>query len=138
MIKRSKQRRGAVAVEFAVVAPIFLLLVFALFEFARLLMLQQALTDASREGCRIAGLASSVSTAEVEETVRSYLQSVVGDAASDAATVHVTLPSSLQGVPSGTDLTVGVEIRYADVSWLPLGYLDSNSKISAEARRKRE
>ena len=126
------------AVEFAVVAPVFFLLVFGLFEFGRLVMVQQALTNAAREGCRAAGLASSVSTSNIDSAVRSYLQSVVGNAASDAAKVRVTMPSSLQGVPSGTDLTVGVEINYADVSWLPLGYLGPNSTISAEARRKRE
>ena len=51
-----KKRRGAAAVEFAVVAPIFLLLVFGMIEYGRMVMVQQVLTNASREGARCAVL----------------------------------------------------------------------------------
>ena len=78
-VSMSTPPTGAVTVEFAVVAPVFLLLAFGLFEFGRLLMVQQALTNATREGCRAAGLASSVSTSNVDTAVRNYLQSVVGN-----------------------------------------------------------
>ena len=120
------------------VAPLFLLLVFGLFEFGRMLMVHQALTNATREGCRAAGLASSIDTSKVDSAVRNYLDSVVGDKAADAALVRVTMPSSLNGVPSGTDLIVGVEVDFKDVSWLPIGYLGRTAVISSEARRKRE
>jgi Flp pilus assembly protein TadG len=138
MSKSPKNRRGAVAVEFAMVAPLFLFLVFGLFEFGRMLMLHQALTNATREGCRAAGLASCIDTSRVDSAVRDYLASVVGDNAADAAIVRVTMPSSLNGVTSGTDLTVGVEVDFKDVSWLPIGHLRSTAVISSEARRKRE
>ena len=54
-----KKRRGAAAVEFAVVAPIFLLLVFGMIEYGRMVMVQQVLTNASREGARVAVLDGS-------------------------------------------------------------------------------
>ncbi len=46
------QRLGAAAVEFAIVAPLFFMLVFGCIEFGRALMVQQILTNASRVGAR--------------------------------------------------------------------------------------
>ncbi len=40
-------------VEFAIVAPIFFLLIFGMIEFGRVVMVQQLLTNASREGARL-------------------------------------------------------------------------------------
>ena len=45
----------------------------------------------------------------------------------------MTMPSTLENIASGTDLTVSVEVDYRDVSWLPLGYLGENSTLSAAA-----
>ena len=42
--------RGVAAVEFALVAPLFLLFLFGMIEFGRMVMVQQVLTNASREG----------------------------------------------------------------------------------------
>src|SRR5262245_57058974 len=51
-----RNRRAAAAVEFAVVAPIFLLLVFGMIEYGRMVMVYQIVTNASREGARAAVL----------------------------------------------------------------------------------
>ncbi len=45
--------------EFAVVAPVFLLLVFGMIEYGRMVMVQQVITNASREGARVAVLDGS-------------------------------------------------------------------------------
>ena len=50
-----KNRLAAAAVEFAVVAPVFLLLVFGMIEYGRMVMVYQILTNASREGARVGG-----------------------------------------------------------------------------------
>ena len=52
-----RKKRGAAVVEFAIVAPLFILLVFGMIEFGRMVMVQQVLTNASREGARLAVLA---------------------------------------------------------------------------------
>ncbi len=44
-----RNRRGAAAVEFAIVAPVFFLLVFGMIEYGRMVMVQQVITNASRE-----------------------------------------------------------------------------------------
>jgi Flp pilus assembly protein TadG len=122
-------RSGVAAVEFALVAPIFFLLVFGLIEFGRMMMVQQSLTNAAREGSRVAILSTTKDGAAVEERMRDYLQSVLANAASGE--VRVIVPGNLNTVTSGATLTVSVEVDYLDVSWVPLGYLGLNPTIAA-------
>jgi Flp pilus assembly protein TadG len=137
-MSNKRSRRGAAAVEFAIVAPVFFLLALGLVEIGRMVMLQQSLTNAAREGCRVAGLASSIDSRLIETRVRGYLQSVVGATATDAAKVRITAPATLANVPSETDLVVAVQLTYADATWLPLNLVGLNPTIAAEVRRKRE
>ena len=135
--KPPTSRRGATTVEFAIVAPIFLLLVFGLIEFGRMMMVQQSLTNAAREGCRTAVLATTVNSSEVEGAVRDYLQSVMSNA-SNTDEVRVTVPVSLAATASRTELTVEIDVDYSDVSWLPLGYMGLNPTIHASQTCRRE
>ena len=134
---RTRRHRGVAAVEFALVAPVFLLLMFALIEMARMMMVEQSLTNAAREGCRTAVLATTTNSSDVESAVRDYLRSVTSNA-HNADKVRVTTPTGLSGTPSGADVTVAVEVNYTDVSWLPLGYLGLNPTIAAEQTGQRE
>jgi Flp pilus assembly protein TadG len=130
-------RSGVAAVEFALVAPVFLLLVFAFFEFGRMLMVQQSLTNAAREGCRAAVLATTVNSSDVDKAVRDYLQSITSKA-TNTGTVRVTVPAGLADCAAGTELTVAVQVDYKDVTWIPLGYLGLNPTIHAEQTSRRE
>lgn len=47
-----RKQRGAAAVKFAASAPVFVLLLFGMIEFGRMVMVQQMLTNATREGAR--------------------------------------------------------------------------------------
>ena len=47
-------RRGAAVTEFAIVAPVFFMMVIGFIEFGRALMVQQVLINASRVGARMA------------------------------------------------------------------------------------
>ena len=59
-LARSAARdRGAAAVEFALLLPVLLLLVFGIIDFGRALNAQITLTQAAREGARIAALGES-------------------------------------------------------------------------------
>ena len=64
---RSAERsRGQALVEFALVIPIFLLLLFGLVDFGRVVFAQQAITQGAREGARmalVAALDPTISTA---------------------------------------------------------------------------
>ena len=130
-------RSGVTTVEFAIVAPIFLMLVFGLIEFGRMMMVQQSLTNAAREGCRTAVLATTINSSDVEAAVRDYLQSVMSNAA-NTEEVRVTVPAGLAATASGTEVTVAIDVDYSDVSWLPLGYLGLNPTIAASQTGQRE
>ena len=68
-------RSGVAATEFAIVAPLFLLLVIGILELGRALMVQQVLINASRVGARQA-ITLGATTAEVESAVEDYAASV--------------------------------------------------------------
>jgi len=105
-----RNRRGAAVVEFAVVAPIFVALVLGMIEFGRALMVQQTLTNASREGARVAvleGATASEVTAAVEERLTTI----------DGATV--TCNPDPAAAAYGDSITVTVSVPFNGVSWLP-------------------
>jgi Flp pilus assembly protein TadG len=56
MARNARRERGAAAVEFALLLPLLLLLVFGLIDFGRALNAQITLTQAAREGARVDAL----------------------------------------------------------------------------------
>jgi Flp pilus assembly protein TadG len=132
-------RRGATVIEFAIVAPVMFLAVFGLIEMGRMLMIQQALTNAAREACREAALVTTTTTEEVDSVVRTYLQSVVSNVG-DVDKVRVTVaPDTLASLASGTSVSVGVQVSFADVSWVP-GFVFGGDDlvISGRSTKRRE
>ena len=127
--RRMSRRRGASTVELAVVAPVLFLLVFGVIELGRMVMVQQALTNAAREGCRTATLASTLNSLDAETACRDYLGSVIAGAA-NPSTVAVTVnPTSLTGITPGTAITVDTSVNFSDVSWLPSNFLNLSSGL---------
>ncbi|MFH1919179.1 MAG: TadE/TadG family type IV pilus assembly protein [Planctomycetota bacterium] len=119
-------------VEFAVVAPILFLLVFGIIEFGRLVMVEQILTNASREGARRAILEQST-VAGVETTVSDYL---TGSSVS-GATVTVT-PDPLNQVGFGDLVTVTVAVTFDQVSWLPASRFLSGTNLTTQSAMRAE
>jgi Flp pilus assembly protein TadG len=58
-VRRTRRDRGAVAVEFALLFPILLMLVFGMIDFGRALNAQITITQASRTGARLAAVGSA-------------------------------------------------------------------------------
>ncbi len=114
-------------VEFAVVAPLLILLVIGIIEFGRLLMVQQILTNASREGARRA-VVENVTVGEVEDVVRDYA------AACSLSGVNVTVsPDPLTLVGFGDPVTVTVSVPYSQVAWLPSSWFLSGGTATASS-----
>ena len=112
------RRRGATCVEMALVAPVIFLIVFASFEFSRVLMVKQALTNSAREGCRVATLGTTQNVSTVDAEVRQYLKRCFANY-SDPELVKVTVtPTNLADAPPGTEVVTEVEVRFSEVSWL--------------------
>lgn len=55
----TRKEKGAVAVEFALVLPVFLMLVLGIFEFGRAFNIQVSLSEAARESARYAAVRSA-------------------------------------------------------------------------------
>lgn len=103
-----KGQKGSVAVEFALVLPVFLLLLFAVIELGSAWYYKQMLVSASREGARMASLLndSTNGSAQVVSTVKSYLTqsgfpgspsvSVTGADGAAGTTVQVVASSNYQ------------------------------------------
>ena len=130
-----KNRRGAAVVEFAIVAPVFFLLVFGMIEYGRMVMVQQILTNASREGARFAVVQSTNNTTAVQDVVTDYLQSA---SIGGTPTVSVDWPAS-GGSSSSEPVTVTVSIQFGQVSWLPSPmFVDSTMPLTAVSVMRRE
>jgi Flp pilus assembly protein TadG len=119
-------------VEFAIVAPLFFLLVFGMIEFGRMVMVQQVLTNASREGARRAVL-SGVSDTDVEATVENYLANAsISGATVTVATQAPTPPDTAEA------RIVTVTIPFNQVSWLPTPIFLGSNTLSASTTMRRE
>jgi len=70
--RRDRDQRGAVVVEFALIVPMLLLIVFGILDFGYMLNRNTIVSNASRDGARTASLDGSF--ADICTTVRSELQ----------------------------------------------------------------
>lgn len=104
----ANRERGAAAVEFALILPLLVMLVFGIVEFSILYNRQQGLHAAAREGARVAALPTSTQTV-IRDKVRDALDGVLPDPsdASISISPNSTRPCDLQ--PSGTRVVVNVE-----------------------------
>lgn len=137
-VLRTRRRRGASVVEFALVAPVLLLVVFAMVEFGRAIMVQQALTNAAREGARTASLRTTLTVLPVYGSVYRSLHGVFS--ASDGfSPVAVTVtPYDLSGVPSGTPIQVSLSVDARHVTWLPQAIAQFRGDLRATSIYARE
>ncbi|NOZ40505.1 MAG: pilus assembly protein [Planctomycetes bacterium] len=125
-------RRGAATVEFAIVAPVFILFVLGIVEYGRAMMVQQLLTNATREGARRA-VVQGVTATEASDIVESMLS----NAGVTGAEVTVT-PTSLATIGHGSPLTVSASVLYDDVNWLPVPRFLGSTMMTAQAVMRRE
>ena len=127
-----RARTGAAAVEFAAVAPLFVLLILGLIEFGRMVVVQQVITNASREGARQAAM---------ENTTTSGIVSGIGDfltsSSVNGATVTVS-PGSLGDAEYGDPVSVTVDVGFDQVSWIPDPIFLSGVNLSATTVMRRE
>lgn len=128
----ARTRRGAAVVEFAIIAPLIFLFVFGIIEFGRLVMVQQVLTNASREGARRAVVRETT-----DADVRSTVEDMLDDSQIDGATVTVT--TTLATPPDSADMkTVTIAIPFESVSWLPTPLFLNGTTLNASTTMRQE
>ncbi|MFH5804451.1 TadE/TadG family type IV pilus assembly protein [Alienimonas sp. DA493] len=118
-------RCGAATVEFALVAPLFLLLILGIIEFGRMLMVQQILTNATREGARRAVIEGATA-----EEVRTLVDRYLSNASVSGSTVTVT-PHELGYLGFGDSVTVEATVPFDSVSWTPSPWFLGGSTLRA-------
>lgn len=129
-----RRRRGASAVEFAVVAPVFFMLIFGMFEFGRMLMVQQVLTNGARSGARVAVIDGATAT-EVTSKVQEYLRG----GSINGSDVNITLdPSNPAQSDTGDAVTVQLSVPFEKVSWLPTPWFLKDRTLRAHSTMRRE
>ena len=104
MMKRLKGQRGAALLETAITLPLILLVSVSIFEFGRAYQTWQVLTNAAREGARIACLPDYTDT-QVTTTVTNYMNGGRLNGASAAISV-------VRNVPFGGTTASRVTVNY--------------------------
>lgn len=123
--RNALERSGAAIVEFALVAPLFLSLIAGVIELGRAIEVVQLLTNASREGARVASYDTTTQTSSITSTVNSYLSSV---GITGATTVVSPSPTTAS---DGTAMSVTVSIPFSSVSWFPSPFFLGGQTLQA-------
>jgi Flp pilus assembly protein TadG len=133
-----QKRRGASAVEFAFVAPVFFAMIFGVIELGRGLMVQQLLTEAARRGAR-AGVIEGTSSAQIKQTVTDYLADVGVNGSSAGVSVNDAPIDTVEAqiMPAYTEITVSVSVPVSSRTWLPVPWF-LNGTISGQYTMRRE
>jgi Flp pilus assembly protein TadG len=111
-MKKMKDRKGASAVEFALILPMLILLFFGIIDFGLLIYDKQVITNASREGAR-AGIVQKMPRLSASD-----ITSVVDAYAKDRLVTFGSIKNPVTNVPSGNcaasgqDLVVSVSYNY--------------------------
>ncbi len=113
-----RPRRAAYIVEFAVVAPVFFLFIFALIDIGRGMMATSILNSAARAGCRTAVLPGKANS-DVQTAVS---QALSGLGVSGTNTI-IQVNGKTQDVSKAQAqdvVTVSVTAPVSSVTWLPV------------------
>lgn len=112
----TRDERGAAAVEMALVMPLLVVLVFGMIDFSRVLNAELQLSQAAREGARLAAIGTPMYTADQAQSraVQAAPDPAFGgDAAVTASVGRMCAPTS-----SATDTSsVTVDFTYRPVFW---------------------
>ena len=106
--RRSNRARGAAIVEFAVVLPLLLTILFGIIEYGWVFMVRQTLQTAAREGTRIAILQTSTSPYTSVLTRVADVMEPTGLTGYSVSMTHATVADPVE--------TITVTVPYSEVS----------------------
>jgi Flp pilus assembly protein TadG len=135
--RSKRQRRGVTAIEFALVAPLFFMLLLGIVEFGRVFMVMELLNGAARQACRQAMIEGANST-QIQQAAVVFLNGVGIDGT--AATVNVngvpvnTIDTTT--LPAYADVTVQVTVPVSSVTWVPNGFIPSGNLAGQYGMRR--
>ena len=127
--KLKANRRGSVAVEAALIMPFLIIVTLGAIDISQYINLAQLVTNASREGARIASRHSTSTVSDVESVVTDYLSETCPQltaeeldnallvTVSDANGVAIT-NGDLTALASGEEISVRVDFDFSVIRWL--------------------
>jgi Flp pilus assembly protein TadG len=124
-------RAGAAVTEFAIVAPVFFLMIIGFIEFGRALMVQQVLINASRVGARQA-ITTAATTTNVQTAVEEYTASIA------VPGVEVSVTPNPSSASPGTTITVTTSVPFSEVSWMASPWFLSGTTLTASSKMRKE
>jgi len=125
-----RRNRGAALVEMAVVTPMLILLVFGMMEVTRMCMVAQLLTNAAREGCRVA-VNNGTTSADVDARVKATLDA--SDTKIYPLITETLSPTAIQSTALNTPITLTLSVPFSSVDWLAPPLFFSSRTITAKA-----
>ena len=121
--RNRRNRQGASAVEFAVVAPLLFFLIFMMFETSRALMGLHAVSGAAREAARVFSIRGDEAAAR--DVAIDYLM----NSSFNIADADVTFEQSASDTPNVRNVSCTVEVNYSDVSIVGGNYSLGNGVV---------
>jgi hypothetical protein len=124
------KRFGSAAVEAALVLPLLIIVSFGAIDIAQYINLAQLVSNASREGARVASRNGTETVAQVEAAVVSFMSDALAHLSAqelaDAIDIEVQCGPCSEAVPegkmtaieSGESVTVHLSFDFAKVRWL--------------------
>ena len=112
MVKQLKDQKGAAFIEFTIIFPLLMVLIFGIVEFGLILYDQQVITNASREGARAGIVARDprLDSTGIKAVVNNYTQNRLISFASIPEAPETKVNAS--GNSFGNDLSVTVSYDY--------------------------
>jgi hypothetical protein len=113
MMKRLRCQKGVAAIEFALIFPVLLVIIFGIIEFSLLLYDKQVITNASREGARAGIVAGRLDAVDIKGVVTNYVASNLVTFGTPNTPVTTGFPPEGSiGMARGDYLTVLVSYDY--------------------------
>ena len=136
-LHRARGERGAALVETAFVLPIMLLVCVGILEFGRAYQTWQVVTNAAREGARVAIL-PHYADASVSARVKTYLKNgglpaaVVDSAATKVLITATTIPVNATGTVTAAASRIVVEYPFQFMVLQPVAQLVVNGSLAGQ------
>lgn len=128
--RRSTRKRAAAIVEFAIVLPLLLTVLFGIIQYGWVFMIRQTLQMAAREGCRVAVLPTSVAPYTNVTTRIDEVMSTTGLTTYTVTMTHATVANPVESVL--------ISVPYADASLLAGWFGSSNFNLSGASSMRKE
>lgn len=133
-------RRGAAAVELALVAPIFLMLLAGIIEFGQAFQLKHTLSNAARRGARTA-VAPGTTSSEVTQIVKSHGSRMLGIQESDIDVVialNGAANTEIGSAVNSDEIQVTVKVPYAKAGVGFFSHIFNQTTLHASCILERE